>query len=138
MDDLLRLIIAVLLVIIGVGALAFCLLFLKFFRLWLQARLCRADVKFSEFIGMWLRKVDVQTIVLSKITATQAGLTLSTKDLESHYLAGGQTANVVRAMIRAKRDSIDLSWEDATAMDLDGRDVFSEVLALVDAKKSPE
>ena len=84
-----------LLVIIIVVVIVFFLLFLKFFRLWLQAKLSRADVKFSELIGMWLRKVDTRTIVLSKITAIQAGLTLTTRDLESHYLAGGRVQNVL-------------------------------------------
>ena len=83
-----------LLVIVVLVALVFLLLFMKFFRLWLQARLSRADVKFSELIGMWLRRVDTRVIVLSKITAIQAGLTLSTTDLESHFLAGGRVPNV--------------------------------------------
>ncbi len=86
-----------LLVIVILVAFVFLLLFLKFFRLWLQAKLSRADVKFSELIGMWLRKVDIRTIVISKITAIQAGLTLTTRDLESHYLARGNVPNVVRA-----------------------------------------
>jgi uncharacterized protein YqfA (UPF0365 family) len=74
-----------------------------------------------------LRRSDYRTIVLCKITAIQGGLSLATQDLESHYLAGGQIANVVRAMILAKKKKIDLSWEDATTVDLDGRDVFKEV-----------
>ncbi|MHC4301930.1 MAG: flotillin-like FloA family protein, partial [Planctomycetota bacterium] len=51
-----------LLIIVLLVAVVFFLLFLKFFRLWLQARLSRADVKFSELIGMWLRRVDTRTI----------------------------------------------------------------------------
>ncbi|MHC4659979.1 MAG: flotillin-like FloA family protein, partial [Planctomycetota bacterium] len=70
----------VVLVVLILVVVVFFLLFLKFFRLWLQAKLSRADVKFSELIGMWLRKVDTRTIVLSKITAIQAGLTLTTRD----------------------------------------------------------
>ena len=66
----------VLLVIVAIVVLILFLLFLKFFRLWLQAKLSCADVKFPELIGMWLRKVDTRTIVLSKITAIQVGLTL--------------------------------------------------------------
>ena len=49
-----------------------------------------------------------RTIVLSKITAVQAGLDLTTRDLESHYLAGGRVPNVVRALIAADRANIDL------------------------------
>jgi uncharacterized protein YqfA (UPF0365 family) len=122
------------LVIVILVAIVFFLLFLKFFRLWLQAKLSRADVKFSELIGMWLRRVDTRTIVLSKITAIQAGLTLTTRDLESHYLAGGRVPNVVRALVAANRANIDLSLQTATAIDLAGRDILEAVQTSVNPK----
>jgi uncharacterized protein YqfA (UPF0365 family) len=123
-----------LLVIVILVVLVFLLLFLKFFRLWLQAKLSRADVKFSELIGMWLRKVDTITIVRSKITAIQAGLKLTTRDLESHYLAGGRVPNVVRALIAANRANIELSLQTATAIDLAGRDILDAVQTSVNPK----
>jgi len=123
-----------LLVILIIAALVFLLLVIKFFRLWLQAKLSRADVKFSELIGMWLRKVDIRTIVISKITAVQAGLQLTTQDLESHYLAGGRVPNVVRALIAANRANIDLSLKTATAIDLAGRDILDAVQTSVNPK----
>jgi len=132
--DSLKVIGVALLVIVILVALVFFLLFLKFFRLWLQAKLSRADVKFSELIGMWLRKVDIRTIVLSKITAIQAGLTLTTQDLESHYLAGGRVPNVVRALVAANRANIDLSLKTATAIDLAGRDILEAVQTSVNPK----
>ncbi len=122
------------LVILILGVLILLLLFIKFFRLWLQARLSRADVKFSELIGMWLRKVDTKTIVLSKITAIQAGLTVTTRDLESHYLAGGRVPNVVRALIAANRANIELTLKTATAIDLAGRDILEAVQTSVNPK----
>jgi uncharacterized protein YqfA (UPF0365 family) len=121
-------------VVVILVAIVFFMLFLKFFRLWLQARLSRADVKFSELIGMWLRRVDTRTIVLSKITAIQAGLTLTTTDLESHYLAGGRVPNVVRALVAANRANIDLSLKTATAIDLAGRDILEAVQTSVNPK----
>ncbi len=121
-------------VILILAVFVFFMLFLKFFRLWLQAKLSRADVKFSELIGMWLRKVDIKTIVLSKIMAIQAGLTLTTRDLESHYLAGGRVPNVVRALIAANRANIDLSFQTATAIDLAGRDILEAVQTSVNPK----
>ena len=123
-----------LLVIVILAVIVFFMLFLKFFRLWLQARLSRADVKFSELIGMWLRRVDTRTIVLSKITAIQAGLTLTTQDLESHFLAGGRVPNVVRALVAANRANIDLSLKTATAIDLAGRDILEAVQTSVNPK----
>jgi uncharacterized protein YqfA (UPF0365 family) len=122
------------LVIVILVAIVFFMLFLKFFRLWLQAKLSRADVKFSELIGMWLRRVDTRTIVLSKITAIQAGLTLTTRDLESHFLAGGRVPNVVRALVAANRANIDLSLQTATAIDLAGRDILEAVQTSVNPK----
>jgi len=121
-------------VILVLAVVVFFLLFLKFFRLWLQAKLSRADVKFSELIGMWLRKVNSRTIVLSKITAIQAGLQLTTRDLESHYLAGGDVPRVVRALIAANRANIDLSLQTATAIDLAGRDILEAVQTSVNPK----
>jgi uncharacterized protein YqfA (UPF0365 family) len=126
-------------VIIGVVVLAIIvlvalMLILKFARLWIQAFFARAEVKLSELIGMWLRKVDPRTIVLSKITAIQAGLKLSTSDLESHYLAGGRVPNVVRALIAANRANIDLSFKTATAIDLAGRDILDAVTTSVKPK----
>jgi len=123
-----------LLVIVALAAFVFLLLFLKFFRLWLQAKLSRADVKFSELIGMWLRKVDIRTIVLSKITAIQAGLALTTRDLESHFLARGDVWKVVRALIAANRANIDLTLKTATAIDLAGRDILDAVQTSVNPK----
>ncbi len=124
---------AVLVILILVGVILF-LVFLAFFRLWLQAKLSRADVKFSELIGMWLRKVPRSSIVLSKITAIQAGLSLTTRDLESHYLAGGRVENVVRALIAANRANIDLTLKTATAIDLAGRDILDAVQTSVNPK----
>jgi uncharacterized protein YqfA (UPF0365 family) len=121
-------------VIAVVVVLVFFLMFLKFFRLWLQAKLSRADVKFSELIGMWLRRVDTRMIVLSRITAVQAGLSVTTRDLESHYLAGGRVPNVVRALIAADRANIELTLKTATAIDLAGRDILEAVQTSVNPK----
>ncbi|MBL7214275.1 MAG: flotillin-like protein FloA [Phycisphaerae bacterium] len=123
-----------LLVLLGIFALVFILIIASFFKLWLQAKLSRADVKFSELIGMWLRKVEPRTIVISRITAVQAGLDISQRDLESHFLAGGRVPNVVRALIAANRANIDLSWKTATAIDLAGRDILEAVQTSVNPK----
>ena len=133
-DDPAKVIGVAILVVLVIAVVTFFLLFLKFFRLWLQAKLSRADVKFSELIGMWLRKVDTRVIVLSKITAVQAGLTVTTRDLESHYLAGGRVPNVVRALIAANRANIELTLKTATAIDLAGRDILEAVQTSVNPK----
>ena len=132
--DPVRIVMIVLVVGAIIVALVLGLLFIKFFRLWIQAFFAGANVKLSELIGMWLRKVDPRIIVISKITAIQAGLTLTTKDLESHYLAGGKVPNVVRALIAANRANIALSFQTATAIDLAGRDILDAVTTSVKPK----
>jgi uncharacterized protein YqfA (UPF0365 family) len=122
------------LIVIALAILVFAMVMLKFARLWLQAYFSRADVRLSELIGMWLRKVDMRIIVLSKITAVQAGIKLTTNDLESHYLAGGRVPNVVRALIAADRANIDLSLKTATAIDLAGRDILDAIQTSVNPK----
>ncbi len=121
-------------IVLGLIGFVLLLLVMKFARLWLQAYFSRANVTLAELIGMWLRKVDARTIVLSKITAIQAGLQLTTQDLESHYLAGGRVPNVVRALIAANRANIELSLKTATAIDLAGRDILEAVQTSVNPK----
>jgi len=124
-------------VLLAVAAVVVLVVFLvigQFFNLWLQAFMARSNVAMWSLIGMKLRKVDSQQIVRSKIMAIQAGLELTTEQLESHYLAGGRVPNVVRAMIAAHRAQIDLPWTNAAAIDLAGRDVLDAVQTSVNPK----
>ena len=127
----------VLLVIAGIAIIVCFVIFLvvaQFFGLWIQAFSASAGVTMWDLIGMRLRKVDARQIVLNKIAAVQAGLILTTRQLEAHYLAGGRVPNVVRAMIAAHRAQIDLPWDRATAIDLAGRDVLDAVQTSVNPK----
>ncbi len=114
----------------------FCLfiamaVFLSYFRWWIQAFFTRAKVSFWDLIGMSFRKVKASVIVPCKIMAVQAGLVdeeLTTKALEAHYLAGGNVPLVIRALIAAnKAKTIKLSYREATAIDLAGRNVLEAV-----------
>ncbi|MHB9069041.1 MAG: flotillin-like protein FloA [Sedimentisphaerales bacterium] len=112
----------------------FGLLILSYGRLWLQALLSGARVSVGELIGMTLRKVNASRIVSARIMAVQAGLDLSRRDLESHYLAGGRVENVVRALIAADRANLNLTFKVATAIDLAGRDILDAVQTSVNPK----
>jgi uncharacterized protein YqfA (UPF0365 family) len=124
----------ILLAIAGAILLVFFLTVGQFFSLWLQSYSAGAHVKMWSLIGMRLRRVDSRQIVLSKISAVQAGLDISTAQLESHYLSGGRVPNVVRAMIAAHRASLDMDWPKAAAIDLAGRDVLDAVQTSVNPK----
>lgn len=102
--------------------------------LWITAIFSNVKVGLLELVGMRIRKVPPSVIVNSLITATKAGLNLSTNDLETHFLAGGNVPNVIRALISADKANIRLSFKQATAIDLAGRDVFEAVQISVNPK----
>lgn len=102
--------------------------------LWITAVFANVKVTIGELIGMRIRKVPPSVIVNSLITATKAGLTVTTRELETHYLAGGNVPNVIRALISADKANISLSFKQATAIDLAGRDVFEAVQISVNPK----
>ncbi|HEX5171981.1 MAG TPA: flotillin-like protein FloA [Cyclobacteriaceae bacterium] len=102
--------------------------------LWITAVFASVKVTIGELIGMRIRKVPPGVIVNSLITATKAGLTITTRELETHYLAGGNVPNVIRALISADKANINLSFKQATAIDLAGRDVFEAVQISVNPK----
>lgn len=120
--------------VLGVVGLIFLAIFISFFRLWIRARLSRASVTFVDLIGMSLRKVNPLVIVESRIMAVKAGLDVTTDNLETHYLAGGNVMRVVQALIVANKANIPLNFQRATAIDLAGRDVLDAVQTSVRPK----
>jgi len=106
----------------------------QFFNLWFQAFLSGASVSFVDLIGMKFRKVDPRIIVLNRIQAVKAGLNVTTKELETHLLAGGRVPLVIRALIAADRAKIELGFNTACAIDLAGRDIFDAVQTSVKPK----
>ncbi len=106
----------------------------SFFRMWLRAWLSGASVSILNLVGMSLRKVNPSVIVDSRIMAVKAGMNVSTNELETHYLAGGNVVRVVQALIAANKANIDLNFQRATAIDLAGRDVLDAVRTSVHPK----
>jgi uncharacterized protein YqfA (UPF0365 family) len=102
--------------------------------LWITALFAGVKVSIGELIGMRIRKVPPGIIVNSLITATKAGLDVTTRELETHFLAGGDVPNVIRALISADKANIALSFKQATAINLAGRDVFEAVQISVNPK----
>lgn len=117
-------------------AIVAVILFLYFvpIGLWVRAVFSNVKVGLFDLVLMRIRKVPPGTIVESLITATKAGLKLTTNDLEVHYLAGGNVPNVIRALISADKANIHLDFKQATAIDLAGRDVFQAVQISVNPK----
>ena len=119
------------------AAIVLFFLFLYFVpvNLWITAVFTKVKVGLIELVAMRIRKVPPGIIVNSLITATKAGLKdVTTAELETHYLAGGNVQNVIRSLISADKANIDLPFKQATAIDLAGRDVFEAVQMSVNPK----
>ena len=110
---------------------AFIGLFAAFFRWWIQSVLTGAGIGLLDLLGMTFRKVKPAVIVRGMIMARQANIQdpeLKTDALEAHYLAGGNVPLVIRALIAAnKAKTISLTFREATAIDLAGRNVLEAV-----------
>jgi len=114
------------LIALGVIVLAVFFTFVPIM-LYISAWASGVRVAIFTLIGMRLRRVIPARIVNPLIKAHKAGLDLTTNNLESHYLAGGNVDRVVNALIAAERADINLGFERAAAIDLAGRDVLEAV-----------
>src|SRR3982750_405162 len=114
--------------------IVFLFLFFSFIRLWIQALLTKAEIGMGSLIGMKLRNVDYAMIVRQKSALVQAGVRVTTGDLESHFLARGNVPKTATAVIAAHKAGLDLPWRTAAAIDLAGRDILDAVRTSVNPK----
>jgi uncharacterized protein YqfA (UPF0365 family) len=120
--------------VLALLALVFVFIFLYFLKVWVRALMSGARVSLFNLVGMKLRKVPPTLIVDARIRAVKAGLHIDTDAMEAHYLAGGNIINVVQALIAADKANIELSFQQAAAIDLAGRDVYDAVRTSVNPK----
>ncbi|MDW3645921.1 MAG: flotillin-like protein FloA [Bacteroidia bacterium] len=120
-------------VIAGIALLA--LLYFVPVGLWITAQFSGVRIGISQLIGMRLRRVQPKAIVDELIKANKANLSdVRFNALEAHYLAKGNINLVIDALISAKFAGIPLTFEQATAIDLAGRDVLEAVKDSVNPK----
>jgi len=133
--QLITLIVIAAVLLFGIIVLA---VFIRYFRFWIQSKTTGAGIGIFDLLGMTFRKVDPKVIVRAKVMAVQAGLGdaegITSKGLEAHYLAGGNVALVIKAIIAAHKAKVGLTFKQACAIDLAGRDVLEAVQTSVYAK----
>lgn len=98
--------------------------------LWIQAGVSIGwgKVGMIKLVIMRIRKIPPKLIADGIINLHRAGLDFVTsEELETHFLAGGDVVNVVDALIAADKANIELNYQTATAIDLAGRDVKEAV-----------
>ena len=121
-----------LVLVLCVAGLVVFLIFAAYARLWIQCWLTQARIGIFDLLGMTFRKVNPRTIVRSKIMAVKAGIYddsgVTSEALEAHALSGGNVPLVIRAMVAARKaKTIELTFREASAIDLAGRDILESV-----------
>ncbi|HUH13307.1 MAG TPA: flotillin-like protein FloA [Longimicrobiales bacterium] len=122
------------LLLIGVFVLILIIGWAVPLKLWMEAVFAGVRVGLGDLVGMRLRGVSPAGVIRPLIAATKAGLDLTTRQLEAHYLAGGHVERVVKALISADKANIELPFKQAAAIDLAGRDVLEAVKVSVNPK----
>ena len=128
---------------VGLGILAVIVLVLvyilvSFFSVWLKAYLAGAPVSIFTLVAMKLRSVDYKLVTDARITASKAGIEISTDEIEAHYLAEGNIIHTVQALIAADKASIALDWTRACAIDLATKGTGKSVVEAVRTSINPK
>ncbi len=116
-----------LLVVVAAVIVFFLFMYFVPVNLWITAVFSGVKISILDLILMRLRKVPPSIVVNALINGTKAGLSITSNEIETHYLAGGNVFNVIKALISADKANIPLTFKTATAIDLAGRDVFDAV-----------
>jgi uncharacterized protein YqfA (UPF0365 family) len=124
----------ILIIILALLVLTLVVYIWRFLGLWVSALASGVSVPLISLVGMQLRRVTPSRIIFPLIKARKAGLNVIQNNLEAHFLAGGNIDKVVDALIAADKAGIPLTFEQATAIDLAGRDVLEAVRVSVNPK----
>jgi len=130
MDQTVFLAIVAVVVVIAI----FLFLYIVPLNLWITAWVAGAPIGIGQLVAMRIRKVPPSLVVNALINSTKAGLKVTSNDIETHYLAGGNVNQVIRAMISADKANIPLDWKMATAINLAGREVLEAVQMTVNPR----
>ena len=98
--------------------------------LWIQSGVSIGwgQIGMIKLVIMRIRKIPPKLVANGIINLHRAGLDfITSEELETHFLAGGNIANVVDALIASDKANIELDYQTATAIDLAGRDVKEAV-----------
>lgn len=103
--------------------------------LWISAMFSGVKISPLQLGWMRIRQVPPSKVVRSLIEAHQAGLvSINRKDLEAHHMSGGDITNLIHALVSAEKANIPLSFQQAAAIDLAGRNVLDAVNTSVNPK----
>jgi len=103
--------------------------------LWIKAISSGVGVSVTQLIRMRLRSIPPSIIIDAMIKGTQGGVkSLTIEKLEKHYMTKGNVPSLIDSLVGARSANIQLTFEQAAAIDLAGRDIFKIVKQAIDTK----
>lgn len=119
------------LVLVGMAVLAGVMtgsvIYLYFFRLWFRTHIAQCSLPLPTIFGMFFRRVSPQIVVNSYIDLHKSGMKVTVEELETHFKDGGNVRLVVRALVSAKKNGIEVDFSTVRRLDLAGKDVMKEI-----------
>lgn len=105
-------------------------------RLWIYSIMSGAHVGLSSILMMHLKRVPPREIIDVKIVAAMADVDIPTKNLESHFLSGGDIRNFVETKVMAEKAGIPVNTDDLESHFLAGGDIQKMIKAMIAADKA--
>lgn len=122
----------------GLVGFALLVIILSFAGVWIRAWLAGAYVSLRQLVTMRLRRVPYALLVDTRITAVKAGIPITIDDIETHYLAGGDVLQTTQGIINAQKARIQLTWNEACAIDLATKGTGKSVIDAVRTSINPK
>ena len=107
-------------------AIVGCSAYFYYGRLWFRTHIKAAPVPLRRMVSMTFRGVSAFNVVNAYVDARLAGLDLGLDDLEAHDRARGDVRKIVRRMIAAKDEGLELSFGEARVLDVQGKEIAEE------------
>lgn len=126
---------------IAVGAILVIVLVVivfSFITTYVRALVAGAKVGLLNLIFMRLRGVPYKLIVDARIRAVKAGIELSSDQIETHFLAGGDVVQTVVGVINADKAGIELPFDRACAIDLATKGTEKSIIEAVRTSINPK
>ena len=86
-----------------------------------RAHLSGVPVSIADILGMTFRRCDPRVVVRTLIMAKQVGIELPCGEVERAYLHGADLQKITSALIRAKEENVDITFQQLVDADVDER-----------------
>jgi uncharacterized protein YqfA (UPF0365 family) len=88
---------------------------------WMRAYMSGTPITIFDILGMRFRRIDVKAVLKALIMARQAGVALSCRQMQRAYLLGVDLEKLTLAMIHAKKEGMEVTFEELVESDLEDR-----------------